>query len=195
VNILIATLIAALTLTGTLMAGDIVGTISAKGVRDARNVVIYVESIAEPGSPPVEHAVMDQKDLEFVPHVLPIIKGSTVDFVNSDDVLHNVFTPDKCADKMNLGSWPKGESRSYTYEEEGCVSVMLCNVHPEMEAWVVVLPNGFFAKTGKDGEYRIEGVPPGKHTITAWHEKLKSKTVEIEIPAEGDTSVDFTLTR
>ena len=56
-----------------------------------------------------EHARMDQKNLMFVPHVLPVLAGTTVDFMNSDDVLHNVFSPDKCCDKFNLGSWPKGQ--------------------------------------------------------------------------------------
>lgn len=175
--------------------GDIKGKITCKGVRDSRDVVVYIERIEEESPPSEEHALMDQKDLEFVPHVLPVTKGTTVDFLNSDDVLHNVFTPDKCAEKMNLGTWPKGEARSYTFTEEGCMSVLLCNVHPQMEAWVLVLQNTYFSKTDKDGVYIIEDVPPGKYVLRAWHERLKSQGTEIDVPEKGEVEVDFTLKR
>lgn len=177
-------------------AGDIKGQVQCKGTRDSRDVVVYIESVVDTSfAPPKEHAVMNQKDLTFVPHVLPVLAGGTVDFLNSDDVLHNVFTPDKCAEKMNLGTWPKGETRSYTFEEIGCQSVLLCNVHPEMEAWVVVLQNPYFAKTEKDGAYEISGVPAGKYNLVAWHEKLKKSSVEVEVPDSGATEVNFALTK
>jgi plastocyanin len=174
-------------------AGDIKGRATCKGARDSRNVIVYIESIEKESEPSEEHAVMDQKNLTFIPHVLPVVKGTTVDFLNSDDVLHNVFTPDKCADKMNLGTWPKGDVRSYTFDEEGCQSVLLCNVHPEMEAWVLVLQNSHFSKTEKDGIYEIKGVPAGKYKLAVWHEKLKASSVEVEVPEEGAVEVDFTL--
>ncbi len=181
--------------TAIAIAGDITGVVTCKGARDAGNVVVYLETVAEPGSPPTEHALMNQSNLEFVPHVLPVVKGTTVDYLNSDDVLHNVFTPDKCADKMNLGSWPKGETRSYTYNEQGCVSVMLCNVHPEMEAWVVVLQNEYFSKTDKAGNFTIEGVPAGDYKLVLWHEKLKGDTVTVTVPDTGSVTVSLEMHR
>lgn len=174
-------------------AGDIKGKVTCKGVRDSRNVVVYLESVENAPEPPEEHAVMDQKNLTFIPHVLPVVKGTTVDFLNSDDVLHNVFTPDKCAEKMNLGTWPKGDTRSYTFEELGCESVLLCNVHPEMEAWVLVLQNSYYYSTEKDGIYEIKGVPAGKYKLATWHEKLKAQSVEIDVSEEGAVEIDFTL--
>lgn len=178
-----------------LFSGDIKGTVICKGVRDSRNVVVYIEKVSTPVPAPKESVSMNQVNLEFFPHVLPIVKGTTVDFMNSDDVLHNVFTPDKCAEKMNLGTWPKGEARSYAFKEEGCESVVLCNVHPEMEAWVLVLQNQYFFTTDKDGAYKIEGIPPGKYTLIAWHEKLKNRSTEIEVPEKGEVEVNFTLKR
>lgn len=183
------------TIAQPIYSGVIKGTVACKGVRDSRGVVVYVEKVDEPDSTTKETAIMNQVNLEFLPHVLPVVKGTTVDFKNSDDVLHNVFTPDKCAEKMNLGTWPKGEARSYTFNEIGCVSVMLCNVHPEMEAWILVLQNGFFFKTDKDGKYEIKNVPPGIYNLVAWHERLKNQSVEIEVPAEGELEVNFTLKR
>ena len=174
-------------------AGDIKGKVTCKGVRDSRNVVVYIESIDKDPEPSEEHAVMDQKNLTFIPHVLPVVKGTTVDFLNSDDVLHNVFTPDKCAEKMNLGTWPKGDTRSYTFEELGCESVMLCNVHPEMEAWILVLQNSYFSRTEKDGIYEIKDVPAGKYNLAVWHEKLNAESVEIEVPEEGAVEFDFKM--
>lgn len=180
----------------TATAGDIVGKITVQGARSAADAVVYIDEI--PGktfAPPKEHAVMDQKNMAFVPHVLPVVVGTTVDFLNSDDVLHNVFTPDKCAGKFNLGSWPKGQVRSYTFKEPGCVAVLLCNVHPEMEAYVVVLQNPYFAKTGKTGEFVIKDVPAGKYTLKVWHEKLKTKPQEVTVPAKGQVEVNFLLKR
>jgi plastocyanin len=178
------------------LAGDITGKVTAKGARHAGNAVIYIEKIeGQTFEAPEKHAVMDQKDLTFIPHVLPVIAGTTVDFLNSDEVMHNVFSPDKCANKFNLGTWPKGETRSYTFEEVGCTPVMLCNVHPEMEAFVVVLETLFFAVSEKDGAYTIKNVPPGTYTLSIWHEKLKGKSVEIVVPEEGSVTQDFVIKR
>lgn len=177
-------------------AGEIKGTVTARGARNAANTVVYIEKIeGKTYSPPEKHAIMDQKNLTFTPHILPVVKGTTVDFMNSDDVLHNVFTPDKCAEKFNLGTWPKGEVRSYQFNNAGCVSVMLCNVHPEMEAYVFVLDTPFYAVTAKDGSYSIKDLPPGKYTLKIWHKKLKSKPVEVTVTAEGSVIQDFTIRR
>ena len=181
--------------TAIAVAGDITGTVTCKGARDAANVIVYIETVAEPAPPPTEHAQMNQSNLEFVPHVLPVVKGTTVDYLNSDDVMHNVFTPDPCAEKMNLGSWPKGATRSYTYQEQGCVSGMLCKVHPEMEAWVVVLQNEYFDKTGKDGTFTIKDVPTGDYQLVLWHEKLKGEGVTVTVPETGSVNVSLEMHR
>jgi len=178
----------------TLQAGNITGKVKAKGVRHSGNAVVHIEKIdGKKFEAPKEKFLMDQKNIEFIPHILPIVKGSTVEFLNSDNVLHNVFTPDGCADKFNLGTWPKGQKREYTFKEAGCLSVMLCNVHPEMEAYVLVLETPYFAVSAKDGKYEIKDVPAGTYTLTVWHEKLKGKSVEITVPAKGDVSQNFEI--
>lgn len=190
----IVTIVLLLALPMLLCAGDIKGKVKAKGARHSGDAVIFIDKI--PGKtfrPPEEPAVMDQKNLVFIPHVLPIVAGTTVRYLNSDDVLHNVFTPDKCAEKFNLGTWPKGQVRSYTFKEPGCVSVMLCNVHPEMEAYIVVLQNPYFAVSAKDGSYTIKDVPAGTHALKIWHEKLKGHAVSVEVPEKGEVVVDFEL--
>jgi plastocyanin len=175
-------------------AGDIKGKIKAKGAKHNGNAVIYIASIPDKKfEPPKEHAKMDQKNLTFIPHVLPILAGTAVDYLNSDDVLHNVFSPDKCSEKLNLGTWPKGQVRSYTFKQPGCIPVMLCNVHPEMEGYVIVLETPYFAVSEKDGSYEIKNAPAGKYTLKIWHEKLKGKDVEVEISEKGTTTVDFEI--
>jgi len=176
-----------------LAAGEIHGKVVCKGVRDSGDAVVYVESI--PGKtfpPPKEHAKFDQRNLTFIPHVLPVLVGTTVDFLNSDAVLHNVFSPDACAEKFNLGTWPQGQIRSYTFKKD-CVATLLCKVHPEMEAFVVAVPTPYFAVTKPDGTYRIGDVPDGSTTLKVWHPKLKGtqKTVVVA----GATTADFEISK
>ena len=179
-----------------LLAGDIQGKITAKGRKHNGDAVIYIQKIEGKTFQPLKEPVtMDQKNLVFIPHVLPVLKGTTVGFRNSDDVLHNVFSPDDCAEKFNLGTWPKGETRSYTFKNPGCITVMLCNVHPEMEAYVIVLETPYYAVSEKDGSYIIKNVPAGKYTLKVWHEKLKEQSVEITVPKEGSVTQNFELKR
>lgn len=180
--------------TDVSFAGNIVGKIKAKGAKNGGNAVVYIEKIeGKTFMPPKEHPRMDQKDLTFTPHVLPVLVGTTVDFQNSDNVLHNVYSPDDCTGKFNLGSWPKGQLKSYTFKDTGCVATLLCNVHPEMEGFVVVVETPYFAVSEKDGSYTIKDVPPGKYTLKIWHEKLKGKDAQIEVPAHGDVTADFDI--
>jgi plastocyanin len=186
--------IAALISINTAYAGDIIGTVKATGTKDSGNAIIFLEKVeGKTFSPPSEHAVMNQKNMTFIPHVLPVLAGTTVDFQNNDDVLHNVFSPDKCADNFNLGTWPKGQIRSFTFKNPGCRATLLCKVHPEMEGYVVVLETPYFGVSNKDGSYSIKNVPPGTYTINIWHEKLKGTSVKITVQATGSVTQDFEI--
>jgi plastocyanin len=179
----------------SVVAGTITGKVTATGAKTPADAVIYIDKI--PGkifAPPKEHVKMDQIKFVFTPHILPILVGTTVDFLNSDDVLHNVFSPDKVADKFNLGTWPKGQVRSYTFKQEGS-AVMLCNVHPEMEAYVVVVPTPYSAVSDKAGNYRIDNVPSGTYTLKIWHEKLKGTPQSVTVPESGSVTTDFQIKR
>ncbi len=181
--------------TESTMAGTIKGQAKIKKTHRVKAVIVYIDKVDKEFKLPHEHALMDQKKLEFIPHVLPIVKGTTVDFSNSDNVLHNVFTTDECAGRMNLGTWPRGEIRSYTFKNEGCAAVMLCNQHPEMEAWVVVLQNPYFSKTGRNGRFTIEDVPAGKYTLKVWHPKSAGLPQQVAVPQEGEVTVEFKMKR
>jgi plastocyanin len=175
-----------------LFAGDIHGKVSGKGM-DASGAVVYVATIPGKAFPaPKEHAKVDQRNLKFDPHLLLVLVGTTVDFLNSDTVTHNVFTPDACAGKFNLGTWAKGQSKSYTFGKE-CIATLLCLIHPEMEGFVAAVPTPYFAATAADGAYRIGDVPDGSYTVKVWHPKLKAAQRALNV--QGATGADFELSK
>jgi plastocyanin len=172
------------------------GTISGKVSGVAGESVVYVDTIAgKTFPPPAQHPVIDQKGLLFQPHITVVLAGTTVDFLNSDNVAHNVFWTSVGGNKKmghNLGTWPKGEKRSFKFDTPGAAP-LLCNVHPEMSGYVVVSPTPYFATTDKSGEYKIENVPDGSYTVTAWHEGAKNQSKPVTV--SGDTKADFTLSK
>jgi plastocyanin len=174
-----------------LLGGDLHGKVAAHGVRNSADAVVYVDQI--PGktfAPPSEHAKMDQRNMTFIPHVLPILEGTTVDFLNSDALLHNVFSPDACADRFNLGTWPQGQVKSFTFKKD-CFASLLCKVHPEMEGFIAVVDTPYFAVTSADGSYQIKNVPDGTYTVKVWHPKLKAakKSVTVAGPTEANFEI------
>jgi plastocyanin len=176
-----------------LAAGDLRGKVVCKGARDCADAVVYIGTISGKTFPaPKEHAKMDQRNLTFSVHVLPVLVGTTVDFLNSDSVLHNVFTPDACAEKFNLGTWPQGETKSHTFTKE-CDAVLLCKVHPEMEAYVVVLPTPYFGAAQADGSYHIADLPDGSYTVKIWHPKLKAAGKAVTVA--GATEANFEIAK
>jgi plastocyanin len=163
--------------------GGIEGTVSY--ARGAGDLLVYVVKVPRTFAPPKEHSVIDQKGIRFSPHVLPILVGTTVDFVNGDPVSHNVFSPDN--EGYNLGTWPKAERRSYTFKRVQ-VYTQLCSIHPDMEAFIIVLQNPYFATTTADGHFTIADLPPGHYEIKVWGERLKSaqknKSFRVDVTAE-----------
>jgi plastocyanin len=146
--------------------GDITGKVSGgKGVS-----VVYLEAV--PGKtfpPPAKPFEMDQKSLLFQPHLLVAPVGSTVEFLNSDKVAHNIFWPAINGNKKlghNLGTWPTGEKRAFKFDTPGIVP-LLCNVHPEMSGFVIVTPTPFYAETDASGSYKIADVPNGSYSVSA----------------------------
>jgi plastocyanin len=172
------------------------GSISGKVSGGSGASVVYVDAIPGKTFPaPDKHPVMDQKGLMFQPHIMVVQQGTTVDFLNSDNVQHNVFWPSVGGDKKaghNLGTWPKGDKRSFKFDHPG-VAPLLCNVHPEMSGFIVVSPTPYFAETDASGNYKIDNVPDGDYTVTAWHEGMKPKSQPVKV--SGDTKADLTVTK
>jgi plastocyanin len=163
--------------------GNIVGKVT--GASDA---VVYVEDIvvATRGT-----ATMKQENKQFLPSVLVVQKGTTVQFPNLDAFFHNVFsvTPDSSFD---LGSYRQGETKGVTMSKPGVVSVY-CNMHPQMVGHILVVPNGNFVRAGKDGFFRISNVPAGRHRIVAWAPDAKAVATEAEVSDAEAVTVELEL--
>ncbi len=172
------------------------GTISGQVSGVAGQSVVYVDAISgKTFPPPTAHPVIDQRGLVFQPHLTAVLVGTTVDFLNSDSVAHNVFWTSIGGNKKlghNLGTWPKGDRKSFKFDTPGAVPI-LCNVHPEMSAYLVVAPTPYFAVSDQTGTYKIENVPDGSYTVTAWHEGAKSQSKPVAV--SGDAKADFTLSK
>jgi len=165
-------------------------TISGKPTQDA---VVAIEGLPkETGKPrdaklKAPHAVMDQREMKFVPRVLAVVAGTIVDFSNNDKTWHNVYSSSE-AKKFDLGLYPPQKTRSATLDKPGVVRI-LCNVHPAMEAFIVVKDHPYYATTEKRGNYEIENVPLGKYTVEVWHPESGTKKLPFELVREGQVLV------
>jgi plastocyanin len=177
-----------------LAAAAFAGTIQGKVAPG--NSVVYVDAIPGKTFPaPTAKPVVDQKGLVYRPHVLAIQQGTTVEFLNSDTVQHNVFWTQTIDNKKvthNHGTWAKGQTKPYTFDAPGVVS-LLCNVHLEMAGFIVVSPTPYFAETDAAGNFKIDNVPDGKYNVVAWHEGSKTQTKAVVVA--GTSKVDFTLSQ
>jgi plastocyanin len=166
---------------------------SVKGKVAPGKSVVYLEASGAATPVTGKTAVMDQKGLMFAPHILVVQAGTTVEFLNSDKVQHNVFWPHVSGDKKkthNMGTWPQGQKKPFKFDDPGVVT-LLCNVHPEMSGFIIVSPTPYFAETSADGEYNLADVPDGQYTLTAWHEGKKVQSKKITV--SGATTADVTL--
>ncbi|MGB2901759.1 MAG: plastocyanin/azurin family copper-binding protein [Candidatus Acidiferrum sp.] len=184
-----------LVLASVSWANEIKGKVSVQGIKSAENIAVYVDAIPDKKfDPPKDHVVVDQKKMAFIPHVVAVQQGTTVEFLNSDSVGHNVYWPSISGNKKlthNLGTWPKGEKKPFQFNDLGAAS-LLCNVHPEMSGYVVVVPTPYFAVTDKDGSFEIKNVPTGKYTLKTWSEDGKPTTQAVDVSA-ATTTVELTV--
>ena len=178
-------------------AGEIKGKVTVHGLRSAEDIAVYVDAI--PGKTfdaPSKPEVADQKHMTFVPHVLVVLKGATVQFLNSDPVGHNVYWPSISGNKKlahNMGTWPQGQQKSFTFNDLG-VAPLLCNVHPEMSGYVVIVPTPYFAVTDKEGNFEIKDVPDGNYSLKTWSEAGKPASQPVSVSG-GSATANITVTR
>jgi plastocyanin len=164
---------------------SVLGMPDPRDAPERRTAVVYLET-APRGAfevPAPGRAVLDQRNETFVPHVLAVTVGATVEFPNSDRVFHNVFSLSK-ARRFDLGRYPRGQSRSVRFDRPGMVRVF-CEIHSHMSAFVLVFAHRFFDTTDNAGRYRIEGVPPGRYTLAVWNEGEVRVTRQVRVPEDG----------
>lgn len=134
---------------------------------------------------------VNQKGAQFTPRLLPIMKGTTVEWPNNDDIFHNVFSMSD-AKPFDLGLYKHPEVKRVTFDKPGRVDVF-CSIHANMNCMILVLENPWFASTDDRGRYAITNVPPGTYQLKAWHERLPAQTQEISVTETGDVKIDFVL--
>jgi len=155
--------------------------------------VVYLETAPRGAFEQNEPArvVLDQRNETFVPHVLAIATGTTVDFPNSDRIYHNVFSLSKAA-SFDLGRYAAGRSKSVRFDRPGIVRVF-CEIHSHMSAFILVFSHPFFTMTDGDGRYRLEGIPPGTYNVVAWNEGVSSEPMAVTVPSSGAAELDITI--
>ena len=164
-----------------------------RDVPDRRKSVVFLE-VAPRGAfeePVRARASMDQRNETFVPYVLAVTVGTTVDFPNSDATYHNVFSFSK-AKRFDLGRYARGFSKSVRFDRPGVVRVF-CDIHSHMSAFILVFAHRFWSETDGEGRYRIPDVPAGTYSLVAWHEGEVRQTRVVQVPESGTVDADFSV--
>jgi plastocyanin len=159
-----------------------------------RDFVVNIDQVDAPplADQPPPKSTVTQRDGAFVPHVLPIVVGTIVEWPNADDVFHNVFCMSETT-PFDLGLYKHGDAaKSVVFLKTGRMEVF-CSIHTKMNCIVLVLPNPWFARADDKGRYTITNVPAGTYNLRAWHERLPSKIKKVIVPADGQVQVDFVL--
>lgn len=170
--------------------GTIKGVVKTPWVKRYQ-ALVYIDKVeGKVFTPSKEKVVVSQRGLVFLPHILPVIKGTTVDFTNDDNVVHNVFAPPGSVQRFNLGTYGVGVTKTVTFNNLG-ETPLLCIVHAEMLGYVITLQNPYYALTDKKGNFEIKDVPPGTYQIKVWHEKLKEASQKVVVEKGKTVSVEF----
>lgn len=210
----------ALCILSTLGAGTISGTVRARGPTDATadgagggygsrrfkfvepidydkltDFFVFIDqSVAEatPPAPPARAYMVRQRDASFVPHVIAVPAGTTVEFPNEDEIYHNVFSMSDST-PFDLGLYKRGEqAKSMRFDQPGRVDVF-CSIHTKMSCIVLVVPSRFVARADERGRWAIDGIPAGTYRLKAWHERIPARVIDITVPADGEAKADFVL--
>ena len=163
---------------------------------DRRRSVVYLDPAPRAAfdSRDEPRARLDQQNETFVPHVLAIVAGTTVDFPNNDRTYHNVFSLSKTK-SFDLGRYAQGRSKSVRFDRPGIVRVF-CDIHSHMSAFILVFAHRYFAVTDEDGRYHIDSVPPGTYNVVAWNEAMPQETRRITVPdGGGEIELSFLFER
>ncbi len=175
--------------------GTISGTVSVRGGRVSDAVVYLVSErdhdVVLQGE---RQPLIDQMNLRFSPSVIVVLPGTAVEFRNSDPVFHNVFSPGGSGEKFDLGRYPMSDSRSHTFKTQGA-HVILCHIHPEMVAYVVVAPTPHFAIVDGTGHFRIANVPPGGYTIRVWQRRVRPFEEALVVRDGNNLHLNLVMTR
>ena len=156
------------------------------------NAFVYVTAgLSGSYSAPAEAAVLSQKGCVYTPHVSGLMVGQTLKIVNNDPTLHNVHATPSDNTEFNQAQPFQGMELEKTFDIAEIMVPVKCDVHPWMSSYMGVLDHPFFAVTGPDGSFSIEGLPAGTYTLEVWHETLGTQSAEATVEADGSAQADF----
>ena len=160
-----------------------------------QNVFVYVkDGLGDLRFPiPSTPFVLDQQGCRYVPHVVGVQVGQSIEILNSDPTLHNVHAVPSTNQEFNTGQPLPGMRHTHQFTTAEVMVPFTCDVHPWMDAYVGVVDHPFFAVTGADGSFNLEGLPPGTYTIEAWHERLGSRTQTVTIGEQETGDITFSF--
>jgi plastocyanin len=165
-------------------------TTPGQAPKEIRNVVVFLDGMPATATPSRTYELRQEGEV-FLPHVLAVARGSSVDFTNEDAYYHNVFSLSR-AGTFDLGRYPRGQSRSRRFTSPGLVKVF-CHIHSDMSAVVMVFDHPWFTTPGADGTFAIDDVPAGTRTVAAWHERIGAAKKPVTVPAGGEVRLEFVL--
>lgn len=178
-------------LTGSYaFANDVTGTVRLANGRPAKNAVVWLKGAAH--GEPLRGVVIDQRDLTFIPHVTAVTVGTTIRFPNSDTVYHNVFAEFE-AKRFDFGMYPRGSSKTKLFDKPGIVA-LLCSVHSNMSAYIMVVDTPYFAVTDASGRFKIKDVESGSYEANVWHESKQTARVSAKV-SDGKNDLDLKTAR
>jgi plastocyanin len=156
------------------------------------NVVVYISDglTSHDFQPPSQPAVLEQKGCQYKPHVLAMQANQKLNVVNSDETTHNIHPSPNNNREWNM-TQPHGMPLEQTFAREEIAIPVKCNVHPWMRGYIAVFKHPYFAVSDKNGNFELKGLPPGTYTITAWQEKLGTRTQKVTVGGGEAKTVDF----
>lgn len=173
-------------------AGTVSGKARVAGKENAANIVVYLEGVNGTFKTPEKRPEMNHINLQFAPNVMAVLKGTTVDFPNSDSVFHSAFSISP-SNPFDLGLYQKGREKFVAFKNPGVVE-LFCHIHSHMHGFILVLDNPFFATTNAEGGFAIPNVPDGEYTVKAWASPTATMTKTVNLSGDKTVNMDFTLT-
>jgi plastocyanin len=168
-------------------------TVVTDSSNSLENVVVYISAGADDPNPPSQAVTFTQKGCQYIPHVVAMHTGQELDVLNADQTSHNIHPLAKTNREWNKSQPPGAPPIKDKFDQPEFISVK-CNIHPWMHGWFAVLKTNHYSVSGDGGAFSLPNLPPGKYTVTAWHEDYGTKTQDVTISGNETKNIDFTFT-